>query len=262
MPNESSHLLSALHNLPLTQAEGMQILEADKSKIKRKKLNIDHCIEAIMAVESAEVESNRRGGISLVVSDDENSRSELVYGISMNHSKKTIFVGFRGSKTRKDWRVNVRSHTKKRKILLTSARGRWFFLVPICGSMASQRSLLAWIFSRKNHSLTPFLRLLAGFYEYLMKESSRGKSKYEQICLKIWSDLNLGYSIGTRGYSLGGALATFFGFFWAAGPDRDGTPATITVISIVSPSVGNIEFFYAFQELEISLLFDQSAGSS
>ena len=56
-----------------------------------------------------------------------------------------------------------------------------------------------------------------------------------------------GYSLYVTGHRLGGALATLFGFYASASPAIN---APVTIVSVASPRVGNVEFARAFVGLE------------
>lgn len=49
----------------------------------------------------------------LLVFDDENSESELVYGIEINNARKRITVGFRGSVTPKDFLIDSKAYIRE-----------------------------------------------------------------------------------------------------------------------------------------------------
>ena len=91
-----------------------------------------------------------------------------------------------------------------------------------------------------------------GFYEYLMGERGGRPSKYAEIAATVERLLSGApdrgrYRLYVTGHSLGGALATLFGFYASASP---AIAAPVTVVSVASPRVGNVEFARAFVELE------------
>lgn len=88
-----------------------------------------------------------------------------------------------------------------------------------------------------------------GFCEYLFGKSDGRPSKYSEI-MKHVDDLleeRKGYKLYITGHSLGGALATLFGFYAAASPSL---PLPVTIVSVASPRVGNINFLRSFVEME------------
>lgn len=98
-----------------------------------------------------------------------------------------------------------------------------------------------------------------GFYEYLLGEKDGRPSKYAEIMAIVERTLaeappalasgrrRGGYRLYVTGHSLGGALATLFGFYASASPAIN---APVTIVSVASPRVGNVEFARAFVWLE------------
>jgi hypothetical protein len=91
-----------------------------------------------------------------------------------------------------------------------------------------------------------------GLYEYLLGEKDGRPSKYAEIMkhvemLLAETPARGNYKLYITGHSLGGALATLFGFYAAA---SSLFPLPVTVVSVASPRVGNIAFARAFVELE------------
>ncbi|KAL3826914.1 hypothetical protein ACHAXA_005994 [Cyclostephanos tholiformis] len=91
-----------------------------------------------------------------------------------------------------------------------------------------------------------------GVYEYLLGGGDGNTSKYTEIT-KIVEEVMHGtpahknYKLYVTGHSLGGALATLFGFYVAS---SSVVPFPVTVVSVASPRVGNIAFARTFAEME------------
>lgn len=156
----------------------------------------------------------------LVIFDDENSSTELVYGIAVNAARKRITVGFRGSVTLADFMTDAKS------VLIHRSS-------PIAGD-------------------NRLIGIHHGFHDYLFGiQKSGGVSK----CQKIMDELvelvqqYPGYMIYTTGHSLGGALSTLFALKAAADPR---IPKPVSCVSIASPKVGSLSFRQTFQSLEQS----------
>mmetsp|Transcript_5825 Transcript_5825/g.8438 ORF Transcript_5825/g.8438 Transcript_5825/m.8438 type:complete len:566 (-) Transcript_5825:136-1833(-) len=161
---------------------------------------------------------------------DLKSNDELVYAIGVNPAEERITVVFRGSVTKTDFLTDA-------NINLMQA--------PDPYSVAEDS---------ESEEVASTVGIHRGFYDYLFAEKDGKPSKYVEIMKHVeelvMDDVNRrqNYKLYVTGHSLGGALATLFGFYAAA---RVGTlPLPITVVSVASPKVGNIEFARRFAEME------------
>jgi hypothetical protein len=166
--------------------------------------------------------------VEIVVVDDEDSNTELVYGICVNTVKKQITLIFRGCTTTMDWRVSADSTLTEQTIKL------------------AERDV--------------DISIHRGFYDYLFRAGIPRRNKFQQICdhLQILLERYPGYRVYCTGHSLGAALATVFSFHFSASLSLL-TPAPMTIappsgpitcITFASPMVGNLSFEQAFTELE------------
>jgi Lipase (class 3) len=172
--------------------------------------------------------------VEIVMVDDENSDTELVYGICVNNAKKQITLIFRGCTTTKDWRISADPFLTKQEIRL---------------NVTDEKAM--------------YISIHRGFYNYLLHPSHSAtgtlqKNKFERICDNLQRLLERypGYRIYCTGHSLGGALATVFAFEFAVSSTTAATTMTptpsdpVTCITFASPMVGNLSFEQAFRELE------------
>ncbi|KAL7501137.1 hypothetical protein ACHAWT_010888 [Skeletonema menzelii] len=161
---------------------------------------------------------------------DLKSNDELVYAIGVNPAEERITVIFRGSVTKTDFLTDA-------NINLMQAPDPYL----VAEGLESEESESA-------------IGIHKGFYDYLFAEKDGLPSKYVEIMKHVeqlvMDDVNRreNYKLYVTGHSLGGALATLFGFYAAA---RVGTlPLPVTVVSVASPKVGNIAFARMFAEME------------
>lgn len=161
---------------------------------------------------------------------DVNSNEELVYAIGVNPAEERITVCFRGSVTKSDFMTDA-------NIALTQAPDPYSVGDDCNGG-----------------SNTGSIGIHKGFYDYLFGQKNGKPSKYVEIMTHVEKlviedpNLRQNYKLYVTGHSLGGALATLFGFYAAA---TVGTlPLPVTVVSVASPKVGNIEFARMFAQME------------
>ena len=147
---------------------------------------------------------------------DEHAETELVYAIWVESSQQRIVLGFRGSVTKTDWKIDA---------------------------TAVQMSV-----DVKDRGLPPRVEhadVHAGFYQYLFHKNGNGKkSKYETIMDQL-NDLfaiHKEYQLYVTGHSLGGALCTMFSAFCSTDntPERrdDNVPQHVNCISFAAPKIG------------------------
>lgn len=168
---------------------------------------------------------------TIIAVGDEKCNDELVYVVGINPTSKRITVAFRGSTTKTDFLTDA-------KIDMVS--------VPDPESFASSKTAS----SVDNSGINVCIH--RGFYEYLFG-SEKGQSKYEEIMVHIQKLFDANpkyrdeYKLYVTGHSLGGALATLFGFYASS---SNILPQPVTVVSVASPRVGNLEFAALFTEYE------------
>jgi hypothetical protein len=158
---------------------------------------------------------------------DLKSNEELVYAVGVNPVEERVTVIFRGSVTKADF------VTEARIALILAPDPRKFNGTKFDNSHIN-------------------VGVHQGCYEYLLGEEGGNPSKYLEI-MKIVEQLladhptRRNYKLYVTGHSLGGALATLFGFYAAA---SSLVPLPVTVVSVASPRVGNFAFALTFAEME------------
>ena len=157
---------------------------------------------------------------------DLKSQEELVYGIGINPVEERITIVFRGSVTKTDFLTDAN---------ISLARA------PHPRNYAEQTT---------SEELGE-VGIHKGFYDYLFSENGKS-SKYVEIMKQLErlyaeSPSRRKYKIYVTGHSLGGALATLFGYYASCSSTL---PVPITVVSVASPRVGNLSFAKSFVELE------------
>jgi len=162
---------------------------------------------------------------------DLNNDEELVYAVGINPVEERITVIFRGSVTQKDFMTDA-------KISIAKIPDPSKFHGTNGGSSDDDDGDVG---------------VHQGFYDYLFGPASKGgKSKYAEIMqhinqLIMENPARQNYKLYVTGHSLGGALATLFGFYVAASPN---VALPVTIVSIASPRVGNLAFARTFAEME------------
>lgn len=164
----------------------------------------------------------------IVWMNDRNSADELVYIIMASQKTRRVTVVFRGSVTLTDWSHNLSYDPMKIKN-------------PI---------------SERYEGKSPTIEYNEGYYNYLCKPRlDNGRSKFDEIADKVHEYGEEiagpeGYTLVTTGHSLGGALATLFGFY-ASNDDRfTNYGNAVRVFTFGSPIFGRISFAKAFQHQE------------
>lgn len=164
---------------------------------------------------------------------DEKSNDELVYVVGVNPNEKRITVAFRGSTTKNDFIVDS-------KMDMVSVPDPMTF-----ATKPNEKS--------KGGKVESDICIHKGFYEYLFGSGKDGHSKYEEIMTHVQKlfdalpEYKTDYKLYVTGHSLGGALATLFGFYASASSI---VPSPVTVVSVASPRVGNLQFAACFTEYE------------
>lgn len=187
----------------------------------------EDCFEMEYNVETGEASL---ANFKVVQVGDENSSTELAYGICVHGARKQITVAFRGCTTRKDWKVSADYSLSVHPN-------------PVCDDVGLG------VDDEAYNAYNPAnISIHHGFYDYLFRPSSDGTIKYEEITRNLRRLLQRypGYRLYMTGHSLGGALATVFAFY-AASSEVFGT---VTCITLASPMVGNLSFEQAFKSLE------------
>jgi hypothetical protein len=153
-------------------------------------------------------------------------KSELTYGITINHERNLIAVVFRGSTALNDWITNVQFDATDFELPSPTAK------------------------THTNHG-----KVHEGFYAYLYHDTKPGKdgrtiSKSEEIMGKLQGLFITypKYTLCVTGHSLGGSLSTLFAF--RAAKDAGIPNKPVINVSFASPFVGDQKFQHQFQDLE------------
>eukprot|EP00569_Conticribra_weissflogii_P008187 CAMPEP_0171339232 /NCGR_PEP_ID=MMETSP0878-20121228/7825_1 /TAXON_ID=67004 /ORGANISM="Thalassiosira weissflogii, Strain CCMP1336" /LENGTH=481 /DNA_ID=CAMNT_0011841123 /DNA_START=116 /DNA_END=1558 /DNA_ORIENTATION=+ len=194
---------------------------------------------------------------------DEKCQEEMVYVVGVNPATKRITVAFRGSTTKNDFVTDARMD------MVRAPDPRAF-----ASRYNNETNTGNYNQNKYNHdnnikanTKTEFsedetesnICIHQGFYEYLFgstidNDASRKQNKFHEIMTHIQTLLDSNpayrttYKLYITGHSLGGALATLFGFY--ASSFHPSLPRPVTVVSVASPRVGNLEFARTFARFE------------
>jgi hypothetical protein len=171
---------------------------------------------------------------------DTRSDEELVYAVGVNPLEGRITIIFRGSVTKSDFVTDSR-------IAFVRAPNPNKFNGAIIDPDNSDDDISGPIWGDDDD-----VGIHQGFYEYLFGAKDGMSSKYDEITnivkrLLTEDPSRAKYKLYVTGHSLGGALATLFGYYASTSPHMT---LPVTVVSVASPRVGNIEFAQSFVELE------------
>jgi hypothetical protein len=177
---------------------------------------------------------------TLTAIGDDNSADQLVYVVGINPKEKRITVAFRGSTTKNDFLTDA-------KMDMVSVPDPQTFQQCQADNNNDDAS------KSKDKVVESDICIHKGFYEYLFTaKNNDGRNKYEEIMTHVTNLFNSNpqymaeYKLYVTGHSLGGALATLFGFYAAAST----LPSPVTIVSVASPRVGNLHFAACFTEYE------------
>mmetsp|Transcript_21782 Transcript_21782/g.31554 ORF Transcript_21782/g.31554 Transcript_21782/m.31554 type:complete len:392 (+) Transcript_21782:1745-2920(+) len=172
---------------------------------------------------------------------------DLIYVITVDTEKRIVMLAFRGCVTKADWNHSFDAKWKK-------VRNP----IPESSSFSSS----ATISSRRNsinngdvYKRPQTIKVHRGFHRYLFRRrKDTGTCKYDEICTKLHeysTAMGGDCLIHATGHSLGGALATLFGFY-ASTDERFTKNGPIRVINFGSPYVGGHAFAASFRHQERS----------
>ncbi|KAL7470414.1 hypothetical protein ACHAXS_010653 [Conticribra weissflogii] len=195
---------------------------------------------------------------------DEKCQEELVYVVGVNPATKRITVAFRGSTTKTDFVTDARMD------MIRVPDPREFASTYNQNNDTNNSNQ-----NRNDNDKTEYSQdeietnicIHQGFYEYLFGSpgsdndghASRPHNKFREIMTHIQAILDSNpvyrttYKLYVTGHSLGGALATLFGFYASSFFDHHHSPSLprpVTIVSVASPRVGNFEFARTFTQFE------------
>ena len=154
---------------------------------------------------------------------------ECVYTISSDETTRTVKVTFRGTVSRENWQANLRL-------------SRAWYPNPVQDE-----------YPGRNESI----EFHKGFSDYLLRpRKDTGRNKLDEILDEVHAKGRVvfggeKYRLVSTGHSLGGALATIFGFYASAKDDLE-AKKPVDILSFCSPRVGGVNFASAFQRQEKS----------
>ena len=186
--------------------------------------------------------------------DDENSESELVYGIAVNSARKRITVCFRGSVTQNDFITDAKGFLTDIPNPVVSSGGNTVAVHHgFRGTIVTTYMQTICCLALSSHAMNSSCVYACTEYLFGPGRQRRGveakQSKYEKITNKVLELLeeHPGFKVYVTGHSLGGALSTLFAFSSAADSRM---PKPVTCINIASPKVGGLSFRRAYHTLE------------
>jgi len=195
--------------------ENKEFLEKNKDrKVREATKVISNDLE-----EGDATDATKASIILAIHADKEDIEQSCVYAITVNHKLKRISVIFRGTSNMGDWVKDV--------------------LVFLKNKDNPVKDLV---------SLIPRVGIHGGFAEAILR-----KGKIERMLDELKSHLKEfeGYRLFVTGHSLGGALATIFGFYAAADEEiSNSIYGPVALFSVSSPRVGNTNFLESFKYLE------------
>jgi len=161
----------------------------------------------------------------IVWTNDRKNNVELVYTIVAHEHTKRITVAFRGTVDLKDWFQNLDLST----------------------------SLLPNPIQEDYEGKEDTVEIRKGFWRFLLRpRADNGRSKYDEIADKVHEygrRLGEDFQLEATGHSLGGVLATLFGFY-ASTDERFNRHHRVEVRTFGSPIPGKVSFAAAFRHQE------------
>jgi len=157
--------------------------------------------------------------------NDSKNNAELVYAITANEDLKRITVVFRGSVDGKDWIGNLD-----------------------LGSALDPNPI-----QEDYEGKQDTVEVRKGFWRFLLRpRADNGRSKYDEIADKVdeyGREMAEDFQLEVTGHSLGGVLATLFGFY-ASTDARFNRHHKVQVRTFGSPVPGKVSFAKAFRRQE------------